>query len=181
MIKKILIVFCVFLISVCCACRDPDLFPPELTKWSNEDGTIQFIAVTSERSIGTMVINGEKIKFFIIFDYTFEMYLYPIEQYYYDESLYQDIEEWSHARKDGKIIATVVKSTYFQVGQEIIFNLVEENVDEDEIPYPQKPESLPEPPDYDFPYSENSNDLHDNSSEERKCNMIPIVLKKRLN
>ena len=71
----------------------------------------------------------------------FEFYLdvrcwcYSIDDYWNGETI-DSVENWETSCSDGKVIATVKKSTYFEVGQEITLELIEENLNEDEIPYP---------------------------------------------
>ena len=156
--RRFLIATLIFILICCVACTDSKVFPPALTKWKSEEVNMEFVVDTSGNQIGRMYIEGEEIQFFIVNTYSYMMNIYPID-YYYNKSVdgigSQPFEEWSYTVKNGKRIATVKETTYFEIGQEIVFELVEENIDESEIPYPSKPETLLETSDYDFPYPEN--------------------------
>lgn len=167
--KRIFILLIVIILCFCTSCTDPDLFPPTSTRWMSEDKNIEFVVSESGNQIGTMLIDGEQIQFFITCNYSFIMYIYPIEYYYYENVggyEFPPIEKWSYKVKDDKRIAKVEETTYFEVGQEIVFELIEENVDESEIPYPTEPEILPETPDYDFPYPENGSTVETESKQQ---------------
>ena len=157
MMKIIFILEIIFMLFLCVSCVDPDLFPPVSTKWVAEDENIEFWVSESGDQIGSMIVNNQKIDFFIECDYSFTMRIFPIEYFYYENiggSDYPPIEKWTYTVQNGERIVTVNETTYFDVGQEIVFIMVEENIKESDIPYPEKPESLPETPEYDFPFAD---------------------------
>lgn len=68
------------------------------------------------------------------------MFVYPAKCYYYDILSYEDeLEKWEckYEKKD-QFTATVLSSTYYEVGDKIVFHKIADNIDESDIPYPDK-------------------------------------------
>lgn len=151
--KKIFLIISIIALLCCTACFAPNIPNQSFTKWQSENEEIVFY-ISEDSIIGTINLSEETIDVLISFDASNNMSFYPAELYYSDV-LYDEIECWKCNFKKNKFIAVVELTTYFEVGQEFVFELVEENVNESEIPYPSKPETLPKTPDYDFPYPEN--------------------------
>ena len=122
--KKIAIFFIILNLCFCASCVDSDIFLPTSTKWRSKNKNIEFVVDSSGNQVGTIVLDEEKIDFFAICTYGYTMYLYPIENF--DNRLDAEcFEIWTYAIKKNKVIVTVVETTYFDVGIEIVFELVE--------------------------------------------------------
>lgn len=152
-LTSILLIFFCFSFT---SCTDPDLFPPVLTKWKALEYDIEFSVDEQGNQIGRMFIDNKEISFFIICTQNFTMRLFPVEYYYYEDvgsDTFPPFEKWSYRVEKNKRIAIVEETTYFHIGEEITFEL-QGSIDSADINYPEKPDSMPEKPDYDFPYPE---------------------------
>ena len=117
------------------ACRSPaaEYWCPDVqpnTKWISEDGTIEFTVSDVEYVEfgdirGTLTADDQTVEFIVDFAIDGPMFLYPTE------ALDQDIlsvnyEEWFCTYRPKRFVAVVEKTTFFEVGQEIVFYRVDE-------------------------------------------------------
>ena len=126
------------------------------TKWESEDGKIVFYVDGEQRFFGTIDDGKEKIDVYAgIAVYGGEMDITPILTYDGEEFNRgwdriikpPTLERWlckynSSPGKNNKIVITVEKTTYFEVGQKIVLWRTGENLSPEEIEYP--PIKLPE-------------------------------------
>lgn len=107
------------------------------TKWISNDGKIEFTVLDKEEGYGAtgkLVYNDEEVEFFLTCGLYDSMTLYKInildEVYVEDCDIY---EEWvcKHESKD-RFIAIVEKTTFFKVGEEIVFHkLIDDSLSDD--------------------------------------------------
>jgi len=120
------------------ACTKESKYNPRLqekTQWKS--GNISVYIVDSNRGVVTFQ-NDDKIIVLNLefgFNDTFVMDDDFSEQ---NTNPVPEIEIWELQCKKNEFKATVHKTAYFEQNQEIVFNRVAENVDENEIPYPPK-------------------------------------------
>ena len=120
-----------FLLS---GCQDPIGYlwrstSQDHTRWNSDDGTICYSVDDAGRAIGTIVINNEIVDVYLVEDFGRGMYIYPRSFYDSDKILDPDAqyEYWECSLKSKKhFVATVVETTYFEVGQKIEFYRVDE-------------------------------------------------------
>lgn len=101
------------------------------SKWISSDKSIELVIKSDydHNSFCTMKFDtGETRKFFLAFDYGFGMYLYD-ESVFYTPAFNDDTryEHWNCSFINRrKFVATVEKTTFFELGQEITFYRVDE-------------------------------------------------------
>ena len=156
MSKKILTIFLSILIIVtfCCGCTDVDENSPQFfpnTKWQSEDKSITIYIADDENGYGSININNQEIDVYFWFFNGHRMLCYRSSDYWKNATT-PCLENWGMDCSEGKFEVTIEETTYFWVGEKITFELVEENVDESEIPYPPKIES--DESEISFPYGD---------------------------
>lgn len=100
------------------------------TKWVSEDGTIVFNVNDSYSATGTMNLNGEVVDVYMVEGpaRSEEMHIYPISVLEKESIPEKDkYEYWLCSYKSEKeFVATVKKTTFYEVGQKITFYRVDE-------------------------------------------------------
>lgn len=131
--KMVLLLIFVFYISlICCACQNPILYQrkpcyQKSSKWASEDGSIVFtVDDVNAYATGKMVIEDNEIDFFLTTDMGLGMYLYSINVLNtMIETPEEEYEYWHCSYKSkNKFVATVKKTTFFDIGDTIEFNKV---------------------------------------------------------
>lgn len=139
----IFIVVCSIILS-CSGCVKDDKNNPRnssMTKWIASNMTMYI--VDADNGFVLFNQNDDNIVLYIKFArdnniVAFEQNSYLTKNYDYGDYL----EKWKlNKMKKSSFVALVKDTTYFEEGQEIKFELVEENIDESEIPYPPLPEA----------------------------------------
>ena len=143
MFKKLivsLILLIILLFSTGCT-EDPPyaLYNYPLSKWQSIDGNITIYIGSDHKGYGNFIVEKQNIN--VVFEFYLDVrcWCYSIDDYWNGGTI-DSVENWQTKCSDGKFIATVEKTTYFEVGQEFTFVLVEDNLSEEDIPYPVKPE-----------------------------------------
>ena len=96
------------------------------TNWKSADSKITFSVQESyEKAFGNMIIDSEAIEFFMIQDMGSGMYFYSLDSVdesgvLHEEGLYAEFY-CSYISKD-QFVATVVKSRYLPIGEEVVFH-----------------------------------------------------------
>lgn len=153
--KIIAISLSLFIIVLLITCNRNNKNNPRektMSKWKSKYATLYII----DENNGFIELSTDNKKTILFF--TFALYnricVYSGDQYYVQkEHSEPPYEKWKFEKIQNDSFEVIVeRTTFFQEGQKLIFELVEENVKESEIPYPPEPEVLPETPDYDFPY-----------------------------
>ena len=131
--KKVLSIILVFTIIILfSACMHPGMmerkpFNKPNSKWQSEDGTVVFYVGENGRYTGTMCINGEIIEVYLCHDTALGMHIFPIsvlEAEAIDEAKKYEYWECLFISKE-KFIATVKRTTFFEVGKKFTFHCVE--------------------------------------------------------
>ncbi|MBE6750441.1 MAG: hypothetical protein E7560_04690 [Ruminococcaceae bacterium] len=138
MFKKILI----FLVIVifCSGCYEVDENSPQFfpfTKWQSKDKSITLYISDDQIGYGSINIDDKNIDVYFDFYNGLRMWGSHYSEYF-KEGTPITIEDWEMDCSEGEFTATVIDTTYFEIGEEIVFELVEEKIDESEIPYPEK-------------------------------------------
>ena len=137
--KKIIALFCaVMMIALfLSACQTPATAywsPAQQpnTKWVSEDGTIVFTVndveyVSFGDVTGTLTVDNQTVEFVVDFMVSGpNMFLCPTEMLETPNGDYTDYEEWICTYRPKHFVAVVEKTTFFEVGQEIVFYRVDE-------------------------------------------------------
>lgn len=139
MFKKLIILLMILIICFeCTGCMSDAqyaLYKYPLSKWQSKDKNITIYIGSDHKGYGNFIVENQNIDVFFEFYLDVRCWCYSIDDYWNGETI-DSVENWETSCSDGKVIATVKKSTYFEVGQEITLELIEENLNEDEIPYP---------------------------------------------
>ena len=135
--KKIIALFCsVIIISLLLsACRSPSAYfwCPNVqpnTKWISEDGMIEFTVSDVEYvgfgdMIGTLTVDDQTVEFVVDFAIDNIMYLHPMSMIE-NENEFSYYERWESSHRAKRFTVTVLETTFFEVGQEIVFYRVDE-------------------------------------------------------
>ena len=136
--KKIIALFCsVIIISLLLsACSNPATYfwRPDTqpnTKWVSEDGTIEFTVSDVEYVElgdvrGTLTVDNQTVEFVVGFIVSGpNMFLYPTD-YADNPYSYSEYEEWICTYRPKRFVAVVEETTFFEVGQKIVFYKVDE-------------------------------------------------------
>ncbi len=133
----VLLVICNF--SGCTKDTPYALYNYPLSKWQSTDNIITIYVNGDGDGYCTIMLDDEKIDLFVDFYLDVALWFHDID-YYLETGVRKSIENWKTKCSDGKFVATVEDTTYFEFGQEFTFVLVEDNLSEEDIPYPIKPE-----------------------------------------
>lgn len=131
LIKPVVILLLIILLAVLCTncvkrtyksylglrpCDNPG------TQWVSEDGDISFFTSESGDGIGVLYTGGQSIDIYIVFDIAVRLNVYHPENISDDAITGFPFETWEgDYTSDQSFVATVVESTYFDVGDEIEF------------------------------------------------------------
>ena len=108
------------------------------SKWISDSGDVTIYIINNNIGKATIEIENK----IVYLDVTFGINDTLLMCYDYKaNSIISDVEIWNLKCKSKTFTATVKETTYFEIGQKIVFKLVEENVDESEIPYPPHEET----------------------------------------
>lgn len=92
------------------------------TQWGSETGDISFCTSESGDGIGVLYIGGQSIDIYIVFDMAVGINVYQPENISDDAITGFPFEIWEgDYTSDQSFVATVVESTYFDVGDKIEF------------------------------------------------------------
>ena len=128
--KKTIYMFCFLLVIsiIFITCQNPTIIEKRPcsqanTKWVSEDKTIVFYVDDNYQATGTMNIENETVDFYMTNDTGAGMHIFPLSVLEEDIIDTEDkYEYWLCSFKNKrKFVATVKDTTYFEVGQEIIF------------------------------------------------------------
>lgn len=125
-------------------CFDDDSNAPyyyPLSKWQSTDGSIIFYMGDDRIGYGTIITKEETVDVYFTFNFERQIFCNKISDYWVPHSV-ETLELWSTKCRDKSFTATVSETTYFEPGQIIVFELVEENIDESEVPYPPNPDNI---------------------------------------
>ncbi|MBQ8203844.1 MAG: hypothetical protein IJZ75_06150 [Clostridia bacterium] len=135
--KKLLLLLLIFSILLSfSSCIDYDLLIPKSTKWVSHKGDIELLVAPTGKIVGTMKTDGEEIKFYGVSDVSGVLSFFPIEDFHNERQAHL-LESWRTNIKTDKMKVTVLKTTYFDVGEKIDFTCVNKEVKESEIYYPE--------------------------------------------
>ena len=141
----LILILCLLLVMGVQMCSEPNIdnspYQYPLSKWESTDGSVDFYMGEDKIGYGTITANGETVDVYFTFYDEKEAYCYDIADYWVAHTV-EMLEIWDIDCSDKKFVATVYETTYFEVGEEIVFELVEENVDASEIPYPPNPDNI---------------------------------------
>lgn len=95
------------------------------TQWVSEDEDISFCTSESGDGIGVLYIGGQSIDIYIVFDMAVGINVYHPENISDNAITGFPFETWEgNYTSDQSFVATVVESTYFDVGDKIEFHRV---------------------------------------------------------
>lgn len=155
--KTLSLILIIVILTTLSGCIEDDSNAPykfPLSKWQTRDKSITMYVGSDGTGYGDFTINDKKVEIYYNYYLEVKIFCYNKNDYWKNGTV-DTLEVWETKCDEKNIFITVSETTYFEVGQEIVLELVDANVDESEIPYPSKPEILPETSDYDFPYPEN--------------------------
>lgn len=124
----------IFVLLFCSACQNPIIAERRPcsqpnTKWMSEDETIEFTVNADNRATGKMILDGGTIEFYMTNDMGSGMHLFPIEVL--KDSIIDTNDEYEYwlcsFKNKKKFIATVKDTTYFDVGEKIVFHRIDED------------------------------------------------------
>lgn len=128
--KRILILIPILLLVLltCSACENPIVSKRKPcnqpnTKWKSEDGSIVFTVDSNHYSTGTMIVDNDVIEFSMVNTMGTGMCLFAPEVLDTKVDTEEDeYEYWECSFKNKKkFIATVERTTYFNIGDKITF------------------------------------------------------------
>lgn len=133
----VLLVICNF--SGCTKDTPYAIYNHPLSKWQSTDNMITIYVDSDGKGYCNIILDNEIIDFYVDFYLDVNITFYDID-HYWKTGIRKGIEIWTTKCREEKFVATVEDTTYFEVGQEFTFVLVEDNLSEEDIPYPVKPE-----------------------------------------
>ena len=131
--KFVLSLALIFVLAFCSACQNPIVVERRPcsqpnTKWMSEDKKIVFTVDDNNRATGKMILDGETIEFYMTNDMGSGMHLFPIKVL--KDSIIDTNDEYEYwlcsFKNKKKFIATVKETTYFDVGEKIVFHRMDE-------------------------------------------------------
>lgn len=97
------------------------------TKWASEDRSIYFEIKDKCYGVGSIFKNGTKVEFYFTNDAGIGIHLYSLNVLSsHIESDEEEYEYWIGSFEMNEFVATVKKTTYYEVGQKIKFYKLEE-------------------------------------------------------
>lgn len=95
------------------------------TQWTSEDGDISFHILESSLGTGVLHTAEQSINIYVSFDMAIGIKLYYIKDIRNNSIIGFPFETWEgNYTSDQSFVATVVESTYFDVGDKIAFHRV---------------------------------------------------------
>ena len=129
--KKVLYFTIIVVIVMLCGCQYKEYFgnrpcdQPE-TKWVSEDGTIVFSVGENSLSTGTIQVGDTEIDVFISIGPATQIQVYPLESVDGNTVNGFPFETWhGDFKHDNRFTATIEETTYFEVGERIVFHRVD--------------------------------------------------------
>lgn len=99
------------------------------THWVSSDGTINFYVDSNRKATGTMLVNGERMEIYMNEGQlrSSEMNIYTIDILSKERIEIEDkYEHWVCSyESESMFVATVEKTTFYEIGQEIVFYRVD--------------------------------------------------------
>lgn len=109
------------------------------TKWIAKEKSITFTINESGSGRGIMMVNGKTIEILVAIGPATQIDIYPFENVH-DKTVYGNyIESWAgDFNKSYEFTAKVEKTTYFEVGEEIIFYRIDDNLSQYDYQVPNR-------------------------------------------
>jgi len=127
--KFVLSLALIFVLAFCSACQNPIVVERRPcsqpnTKWMSEDKKIVFTVDDNNHAMGEMFLDGGTIGFYMTNDMGSGMHLFDLSVIDTAvETTENEYEYWICSYKSKKeFIAIVKKTTYFDVGEKIVFH-----------------------------------------------------------
>lgn len=127
--KKYLALLLVLLLFILSSCRNPIIMKREArsqpnTEWLSDNGKISFSVDDAHQIYGYIEIDdGEKVKFYFATDMAGNIRIYNADESDDGVISHASLEYWKCSYPSSKkFTATVEETTFFEVGQKIVFH-----------------------------------------------------------